>query len=380
MELKQDCKFYIGEKPCIHQRLCEGCDKYDPMGTRILIIKLAAIGDVLRTTPLLDGLKRRYPRCQITWLTSPVAADLLRPIPQIDRLMAYTWENVMRLEVEQFDVMICLDKEPKATALAMQIRAHTKVGVGMGPQGNPFPLNKEFEYCFSLGLDNDLKFRRNQKPYQQLIFEGLGLEFQGEQYRIGIPETEKVFGRELFARNGVTDSDLVLGLNTGAGTIFANKSWTISGYVDLIGRIRRVPRVRVALLGGPEERVRNREIVEAVKNAPGAPVIDTGCDNTLLEFCGVMDRCDIVVTGDTMAMHIAIALGKKVVAIFGPTCAQEIDLYGQGEKITTTIECAPCYLKVCPKTVTCMDLISVEEVHAAVARLTASQRSVDLSS
>lgn len=369
MELKQDCKYYIGEKPCIHRRLCDGCDKYDPMGFRILIIKLAAIGDVLRTTPLLQGLKRKHPRSQITWLTSPSAVDLLRHISSIDRLMSYTWENVMSLEVERFDLMICLDKEPRATALAMRIQAVTKMGIGMGPQGNPFPLHKEFEYCFALGLDNELKFRTNQKPYQQLVFEGLGLDYRGEEYELGIPEKDRMYGRDLFARNGVKDTDLVVGLNTGAGTIFANKSWTMSGYTELIRRLRVQPGVRIALLGGPEECERNRSISEAVLRDPGPPIIDTFCENTLLQFCGIVDRCDVVVTGDTMAMHIAIARRKKVVAIFGSTCTQEIDLYGRGEKIVTPIECSPCYLKVCPKTVTCMDVIPVDQVYGAVARL-----------
>ncbi len=60
MLLKLDCRYYKGEKPCKFNRLCKGCSHYEPMGKRILIIKLGATGDVLRTTPILKPLKEIY--------------------------------------------------------------------------------------------------------------------------------------------------------------------------------------------------------------------------------------------------------------------------------------------------------------------------------
>jgi ADP-heptose:LPS heptosyltransferase len=69
-----------------------------------------------------------------------------------------------------------------------------------------------------------------------------------------------------------------------------------------------------------------------------------------------------VVTGDTTALHLAIALKKKVLAIFGPTCAQEIELYGRGEKIVSPLSCAPCYRRSCSVVPNCMEAISAGEV------------------
>jgi heptosyltransferase-2 len=76
-----------------------------------------------------------------------------------------------------------------------------------------------------------------------------------------------------------------------------------------------------------------------------------------------------MVTGDTLAMHVAIGLKVPVVVILGATCHQEIELYGRGAKIVSDFECSPCYRSVCPKQATCMDSISVDTVFDAVARL-----------
>ncbi len=91
-------------------------------------------------------------------------------------------------------------------------------------------------------------------------------------------------------------------------------------------------------------------------------MIDTGCDNTLGQFAALVNLCDLVVTGDTTALHIAIGLRKNVVAIFGPTCAPEIELYGRGAKVRTPLSCAPCYRRSCEISPSCMEAIPVDEV------------------
>ena len=90
-----------------------------------------------------------------------------------------------------------------------------------------------------------------------------------------------------------------------------------------------------------------------------------------------MQRCDVLVTGDTMALHVAIALDVPCVVLFGPTCQQEIDLYGRGEKLRTSLPCSPCYARRCNESPNCMDDISVERVWSAVARWV-GQRSLEI--
>ena len=127
MNYKFDCRYFNGEKPCQFKRLCENCDEYSPMGFRIVILKLAAMGDVLRTTPLLTALKIEYPESHITWVVDPASYGLLRGNPKIDRVLQLSEETNMQLELEEFDLALSLDKETRATSLAMRLKAKKKL-------------------------------------------------------------------------------------------------------------------------------------------------------------------------------------------------------------------------------------------------------------
>jgi heptosyltransferase-2 len=328
------------------------------MGKRILIVKLAAIGDVLRTTPLLSGLKRAYPQSHITWVTDREALPLLKDNPHLDRVLPFDYPSLLPLELETFDLVVGLEKEPRGAALTSKVRAAEKRGFGLGPEGSVYPLNRASEYAFFLGLSDDLKFHRNQKTYPELIFEAAELDYQKDEYLLFLSPEDRDFAGAFARRVGLKKGDTVVGLNTGAGDVFANKAWTMEGYLRLIEGLKPDRKIRVLLLGGPKEKDRNQRILRKAKGA----VIDAGCENTLGQFSALVDLCDLVVTGDTTALHLAVGLKKKVLAIFGPTCAQEIELYGRGEKIVSSLSCAPCYRRSCSVTPNCMEAISAAEV------------------
>ncbi len=371
MLVHYDCRHFLGHKPCRFKRECEACPHYEPFDFRILIVKLAAMGDVLRTTPLLRGLRKADPHCHVTWLTEPDIIPLLSGMREIDRLIPYTADWIMQLENESFDRLYCFDKEPKATGLAMRIRARETVGFGMSEFGNVMPLNRESEYTFELGINDPLKFRINAKTYPELIFECAGLPYPAPQeYVFPDLSLEIRQGRAYLGGLGVQPADIIVGLNTGAGDVFATKKWTEEGYARLSNLLADEFGAKVLLLGGPAEIERNAKIAAAARYA----VINTGNDHPIREFAGIVGNCDLVVTGDTLAMHVAIGLGVPVLAILGPTCHQEIELYGRGEKIVSDFECSPCYLSRCPKEITCMDATPADRVFEAAARILTAGR------
>lgn len=376
-ELRLDCRYFIGEKPCKmnSETNCKGCVHYSSMGTRILIIKLAAIGDVLRTTTILPALKEKYELSYITWLTDAQASVLLNNNPYIDRLLIYNENSTfISLLAEEFDLLLCFDKEKRATALASLIKAKEKRGFGLSKYGTIYPLNSESEYAFELGINNKLKFYINEKTYPEIIHEIASLPYIKEraEYVFSLPSDVKEKIKKKAENWGIlSDRDtLVIGLNTGCGSIFASKKWSIEGFLRLAELLyldyssTENKKIKLLLLGGPEEKERNKSILEKSK----VPLIDTGCDNSLLEFCGIIDLCDLIISSDTLAMHIAIALKKLVVAIFGPTCAQEIELYGRGEKVIANAPCAPCYLQNCKYEQSCLDKLPAEQVYKAVKK------------
>ncbi|MBE7446702.1 MAG: glycosyltransferase family 9 protein [Planctomycetia bacterium] len=358
-----DCRFFASEKPCRFILDCpidNTCPKYQSMVIRILIFKLAAIGDVLRTTPILPVLKEKYPQSYITWITDTSSLSVLEENPHIDCLLTANYENALRLQVEKFDVLICLDKDTVASSLASLVQADQKLGFALSEKGHLYPLNKEAYYMFRLGVSDELKFRQNKKTYQQLIFDALGLGEKYGEYVINLRQEYAAYGEQLMKQWGIHNGRMVIGLNTGAGKRFATKRWEIGGFVELADRLSTDLKAQVVLLGGPEEIERNKEIASRTK----AQVIDSGCHHSLKEFMGLINQCHLVVTGDTLALHLAIALKKRVITFFGSTCHQEIDLYGRGKKLIADVHCAPCYRGNCD-TMICMKSISPNDVFHA---------------
>ncbi len=354
-----DCRFYLGDRPCRFRRECEGCEHYSPMGVRILVVKLAAAGDVLRTTAILPPMKRRFPDSHLTWVSDPSAIPLLALNPYLDRVVPFDFESWLALSAERFDVVVCLDKEPRAAAFATRMDAGERLGFGLSRWGTIEPLNEGAWYDLELGLSDERKFRENDRSHAAIACGVAELPYEGDPYVLVLPESSIDHARGFVER--LAPSDPLVGLNVGAGEVFANKSWTTSGFAELAraidGRLGGTPLV----LGGAGDRARAEEILELASGSAR-----DGGVHRLLDFAAIVGTLDALVTGDTMAMHIAIALGVPVVVIFGPTVPQEIELYGGGRKIVASIDCAPCYRRSCDRTPTCMDSIEPETVFTAL--------------
>jgi len=330
----------------------------------IAIIKFSALGDVLRTTALLHGLRRMSPDCVITWITSRGALDLLKNNRHIDRLLGYGQDTEDLLKKEAFDTLICLDKEEGSTALAMGLSARAKIGFGRDDSGKLCHLNKESEYAYRLGISDELKFKINKKTYQEIIYGMCSLDYKRDRYILSLDKTEIDNAARRLRKMGLREKDFVIGINAGAGDRFANKAWPVDSYISLIDTIIDRTEAKIFLLGGARE----KEINEGMESLFEERVYNLGWNNSLREFAGIIKHCDIVVTGDTLAMHIGIALDRYVLALFGPTCSQEIDLYDKGVKIVSDIDCSPCYKKACARKDNCMSKIPPEKVFEEIAK------------
>ncbi len=367
--LRADCRYFRGDRPCVFGlSSCRKCPHYLSLGRTILIIKLSAIGDVLRTTPLLSGLKKKYPLSHITWITGSPAACMLKGNPLIDRLLCYSAEAADYLRSRKFDLVVCLDKEEKAAALASSLRARAKAGFGIDRRsGAVCALNRASRYALLLGVCDDLKFRLNRKTYQEIVFEAAGLKYRGEEYILSLPGEAKDQAEEFLSGLGIRGGDTLIGLNTGSGDAFAHKAPDERGLISLIDTIsERMPESGILLLGGRKEAGLNARL--ALKFA-GGKVYDCGGYHSLPCFAAIVGRCSALVSGDTTAMHIAIALKVPVAVLFGSTCENEIDLYGRGARVASSLDCRPCYRKECVRTPNCMDSIPSGDVFSALSGL-----------
>jgi heptosyltransferase-2 len=155
----------------------------------------------------------------------------------------------------------------------------------------------------------------------------------------------------------------VIGFNFGAGARWQLKRWPLESYLELGWRLSEEKGATILLLGGRGESEDAGRLVDRSRGL----FIHTGSDNPLPRFAALVNLCDVVVTGDTLALHMALGLGRRAVALFGPTSASEIEMYGRGTKITPPVECVCCYRSRCSVTPSCMEKIPVDTVFESVA-------------
>ena len=370
---KFDCRHFDGYRPCkpyyLDRSTCDNCKgHYNPIKERILLIKLDALGDVLRTTPLAHALKTKYPESQLTWLTKDISYPLLKNNSDIDRLLIYKLDISNRLMLESFDMIINLDKNHDTAAITSLLRANKKFGYGVNEFGHLYPINEGAKYHFDVCLDDFGKGIKNEKTYQQMIFDTAEIHYNGEEYVFNLGVEEREFANK-FAEKNLKSYVKTIGINPGSSPKYPHKRWVIDGYKELIKKIKNEFDVNILLYGGREEVDVNKLIRSGLEDK----IIDTG-NNNLLEFAALLNLSDIILTGDTSAMHLAIALKKEVIAFFGPTRSNEIDLYRRGKKLIGNVECLGCYEEFpCIKDQSglpnCMQTIKVDEVYKSVVDL-----------
>ncbi len=118
------------------------------------------------------------------------------------------------------------------------------------------------------------------------------------------------------------------------------------------------------MLGGQDEKELIKVLCRKYKF-----LIDTGYNNSLVEFAAIVSLCDMIITADTLALHIGTALNKKIIALFGPTSISEIDLFKRGIKVTAPDDCKCYYNRYCSEEVSCMEKITSEMVMNAVSEI-----------
>jgi ADP-heptose:LPS heptosyltransferase len=365
-EIAFDCRFFLGDRPCVWHKatgaLCT-CDHYQRVEEHLLIIKLDAMGDVLRTTALLPALAEAHRAAAITWITRRESRPLLERNPYLTEIIDYGEGALAQLAVRTFDRVVNLDAGKPSAALASMANAKQKDGFILNPRGCVQPTNAAARKWLDMGVFDDLK-RQGTRTYQDLMLEIVGLAGAPHRYVLELSEEERACGCVHLQRLGVDLSRPIIGLNTGAGRRWELKQWREDGYLELVERLANKHRVQFVLLGGPEERERHQRLTARSR----VTLVDTGCDNPVRHFAAIVAACSLVVAGDTLAMHLSLALRRPTVVLFGPTSAAEIEMYGLGEKIVPRMDCLACYKSACDFVPNCMDLITTDMVEAAVER------------
>jgi heptosyltransferase-2 len=362
-----DCRYFDGYKPCRYGRPCTGCPHYDRPANRVLLVNLDALGDVLRTTALLGPLHREISSAHVTWLTLPQAVPLLDHVPGIDRVVPLTPWTATLLQTLRFDLVLGVDKSLAGGSLTLVARARERRGFGLDEHGSIIPLSPSAAALYRLGLDDRDKFVDNRKPETRLLSEAMGWTWRRDPYRVVLSDTERAAVRSWREAHGIRGGDIAVGFNTGSSAAYPDKHLGAAAQARLIDLIAEAhPGAALILLGGPEDTQRNGHIASltTVRRPLESPT-----DEGLRRGLQMVAACDLVVTGDSLGMHMAIGLGKPVVAWFGLSCHQEIDLYGRGVWVLADVDCRPCWRRTCAVEPRCTERVPLDRMAEHTGRI-----------
>ena len=358
---------------------------------QILILKTGALGDVLRTTSILPGLARRDPGCRVSWVTAHGARPLIERHPDIAAVVGVDpkdAESVARagdeLAATRWSRVLSFDDEEPLCRLASRLGG---AGEGSGVVSGAYLASAAAEdgssdarvYSpdvapwFDMGLlsvhgkrEADRLKLANERSHPAIFADMLGVEMGELELPLG-PEAEE-FGRAFAARRGAPEGVRWIGLNTGAGGRWESKRLSEERVAELVRELdrRSLDGLGYVLLGGHDELERNARILARLAGHPR--LVDAGTRNGLLEFAAIVDGLDLLVTSDSLALHVANARRVPIVAFFAPTSAAEIELYGRGEHVIST---APDYCSYRSDADT--SSLTPERIAAAVERVLEQQ-------
>lgn len=306
-----------------------------PLLDNLLIIKFGALGDVVRTSFILPGLNMKYKNASLYWFTSNSAFDLLRFNPFIAGLFTPTL-NLKILENIPFDRIISLDDEIDVLRLIKNLKFKDILGAYLDNNGVP-AYTDSASIWFDLGLISrygkqraDQLKQENRFSHREIMEKMLDIKIERPIFfNSSIIEKSK---KTLFSPDFFN-----IGLNSGAGRRWPSKELKIEETIKLVDkllfmRIHGKP-VKVFLLGGETEMDRHNKIMEAVNNPN---LIDSGNNNSILEFAAIIKSLDYVISGDSFALHVAIAQEKPNLSFYSPSPPWEIDTFGIGVKVVST--------------------------------------------
>jgi len=298
---------------------------------KLLIVKFGALGDVVRTSYFLPGLMEKYPDAEIYWYTSEPAVPLLSSNRYIKKLFSDKHAHTIFSDIH-FNFVISLDDEQEILKKLFNFNVVVDVGAYFDPDSKNATYTSNSGDWFDMGLLSkfgktkaDFLKKTNQMEHNQIFESILDIHINRPYFF-----NDKNIEIENFNSSKL---DFNIGLNLGAGGRWQNKKLLIKEAVSLVKRLQLVrineKRVKIYLLGGESEIELNNSIKAQCKSL----VTDTGSKNSLQEFAKIISMLDLVVTSDSLALHLSIAQGITSVSFFAPTSAAEIGLFGNGAKV-----------------------------------------------
>lgn len=345
---------------------------------KILVLRLSAVGDVLRTLPAVKALKERFPYSSIAWITEEPAEALLKSQPEIDRVILFPrrrwakgirspktlWGTVVemvrfvkRLRREGYGVCLDFHGSLKSGLLALLSGSPRRVGYDRRSvkEGNFLFSNEKV----ALPQEKISRYERNA-----LLLKGMGIEGGRVEPSLHIPREDKQYIEEFFREslNGTKRPWITIHPGTSSKTLY--KRWMADRYAQLADRLTEELGATVLFTWGPGE----KEWVQGIQGQMRRSSVLAVETFSLTQLAEIFRRCDLYIGGDTGPTHVASFVRTPVVVIYGPTDPVINEPYGVHRKVRRAVGCNPCRKRSC-KELRCLKAVKVEDVFRAAREM-----------
>ncbi len=328
---------------------------------RLLIVKLSSIGDVVHALPVASAIKRARPSVRITWAIEQWTAPLVAGHPAVDRMVVFPpmmrwprrpvswWQQyraaTARLREEPYDVALDLQGLAKSAMIVTLSRARTRLARAGQREG---------AYLVSRGVPLPAAAIHAVDEYLH-VARSIGIGEHPVDFGLRAPPEARARIAELLTRLSTpSDSPLIV---VNASTAQRWKEWPRDRWSDVVRQLTQVG--SVVLIGTSQQRAAHAEIAEAA----GRGVVDLTGDTSLEDVMALLERADAHVAADTGTVHMAVALGTPVVALYGPTSPVRVGPYRQPESVVTARQaCGRLCPRFCLRRRQCLASISVQDV------------------
>lgn len=359
----------------------------------ILFVRLSYIGDILHATPAARWIKEQYPDAKLHWIVTPSMVELLDGNPYVDEIIPWErdeyeahskklhiptmwrmwWELKAKLEPYKFDVAVDVQGRLITGLVLLASGAPIRLGLGGTKELNWLFTNYktkpstdhvikryvEVAQLLKEAVTKQANLETPLKPVDNgLDTETLHTVSAKKMYHMNfyVPSKLHTWAEEQWEtidnhsslNRGEVEKPLRVGLVL--GTSWATKEWPQEKWYSLVKSLQY--RANFICLGGPKEATQYKPLMDSLA-AEGIDQIMLNMlgKTTLQEVGALIESCDVVVTADTGALHIALALNKPVVALFGPT---DPKLWGPltgtfKVLVNDELDCLGCRKRRCPK-------------------------------
>jgi lipopolysaccharide heptosyltransferase II len=351
------------------------------MVSKILLVRLRQIGDVVFTTPAIHALRRNFPAAHLTYLVEPAAAPIVAHNPHLDEVIIAPRSRGVRgviddlalgrrLRAERFDLAIDFHGGPRASLLTWLSGAPERVGYEVNGRG--------WMYTTRVGRPRELRPRHSVVNQWDLLA-ALGVpppDPETAPTEMAVDRRAAAAVDERLARAGVGAADRIVVVHVSAGNPF--RRWPPDHFVELTTALAGEDAARrVVITSGPSDEEAAARVIASARERlgpeAGARVLSCG-EFSLAELRALLDRATLYIGGDSGPLHVASTTGVPIVGLYGPTLPERSAPWRSAVYATESVDagplpCRPCEQRVCaPGDFRCLIAIRPRQVVEAAQR------------